>query len=78
MIMINILLNCIFVVSVKRLFDEACCKFKGVPNECMGNCRNNFELSSSRVMGLPPAVCDEYNKLIEECVVLSKEGGNIF
>ena len=26
-------------------------------------------------MGLPPAVCDEHNKVIEECVVLSKEGG---
>ena len=40
----------------------------------MGNCRNSFESISSRVMGLPPAVCDEYHKLIEECIVLSKEG----
>ena len=44
----------------------------------MGNCRNAFESISSRVMGLPPAVCDEYHKLIEECIVLSEEGEALF
>ena len=69
-----ILFHFLLIAKAKRLFDEACCKFKGVPKECMGNCRNAFESISSRVMGLPPAVCDEYHKLIEECIVLSKEG----
>ena len=44
----------------------------------MGNCRNVDESLSSRVMGLPPSTCDDYVKIIEECVVVRNRGILIF
>ena len=61
--------------SIKRLsFDETCCKLKGVPKECIGNCIDDDSTPSSRVMGLPPSMCDDYRKAIERCVVIGKTG----
>ena len=55
-------------------FDQTCCKLKGVPKECMGNCIDDDASPSSRVMGLPPAFCDNYKESIEHCVVVGKTG----
>ena len=55
-------------------FDETCCKLKGVPKECMGNCRDAEQSLASRVRGLPPAFCDDYKDAIKECVVIRKRG----
>ena len=61
--------------SIRRLsFDETCCKLKGVPKECIGNCIDDDSTPSSRVMGLPPSMCDDYRKAIERCVVIGKTG----
>ena len=61
--------------SIRRLsFDETCCKLKGVPKECIGNCIDDASTPSSRVMGLPPSMCDDYRKAIERCVVIGKTG----
>jgi hypothetical protein len=65
-------------IDSERAFDETCCKLKAVPKECMGNCRNVDESFSSRVMGLPPSACDDYVKIIEECVVVRNRGIKIF
>ena len=63
------------ISSIRRLsFDETCCKLKGVPKECIGNCIDDDSTPSSRVMGLPPSMCDDYRKAIERCVVIGKTG----
>ena len=51
----------------KTTFNETCCKEKGVPYECMGNCQP----FTTRSMGTPKSVCDEHKETIMSCVYLA-------
>ena len=47
-------------------FNETCCTHGGVPEECMGLCRERHRRSA--LNQLPPNRCDEHLKTIHSCV----------
>jgi len=53
-------------------FDETCCTAAGVPDQCMGLCREKLPNRQIEVI-LPVNECAEYPDLIRSC--LSSEGG---
>ena len=55
---------------------KKCCKDNGVPDDCLGLCRNP-EMSASRnipVQSSEPNACSEYQKMIAECGFGPKQG----
>ena len=47
-------------------FNETCCVHNGVPEECMGLCRERHRRSA--LNQLPPNRCDEHLQTINSCV----------
>ena len=47
-------------------FNETCCEIKGVPEECMGKCKEKRE--SLRTLMMPDNRCAEHQATIESCV----------
>ena len=50
-----------------RKFNETCCKLRGVPEECMGLCRDG-QHPRSFMDELPENRCDEHLHKIDSCV----------
>ena len=67
-----------FSILVKKKFDVACCKAKGVPHECLVLCEPPD--SSSTFRNNPkfmPRRCDTYEDLIDDqCIVAFTRHGN--
>ena len=58
----------------KTKFNETCCKEKGVPDKCMGNCRP----FNTRSLGTPKSVCDEHKETITSCLYVAEQGNPIY
>ena len=55
------------IFSLERItkFNETCCEIKGVPEECMGKCKE--KLQSFRIQ-MPADRCAEHQEVIESCM----------
>ena len=78
------MLGCVRIINIilikydsdapKTKFNETCCKDKGVPYECMGNCR----MFTTRSKGIPKSVCDEHKETIKSCVYVAEQGNLVY
>ena len=65
------------ILEIVRLhFNESCCEAKGVPEDCMGLCREKVESRSlmerAIQMVMPVDLCVEHQDVINTCLI--KEG----
>jgi hypothetical protein len=54
-------------------FSETCCKEKGVPEECMGLCREKINNGTAN-MERPVNQCVVHNQTIHECMYQERKG----
>ena len=60
---------------IDRTFNETCCEERGVPYECMANCKDaRGPIYEGYRMGKLQSRCTKYNHIIENCIIT----GNMF
>ena len=59
-----------FTEITESLFNTTCCREKGVPEKCIGNCEN----AKFRDLKRPPSICDQFKTKIDECIII--QSGN--
>ena len=56
--------------SIDRTFNETCCKEKGVPYECMANCKDaRGPIYEGFRMGKLQSRCTKFENIIKNCIV---------
>ena len=61
--------------SMDITFNETCCEEKGVPYECMANCKDaRGPIYEGFRMGKLQSRCTKYDNIIENCIIT----GNMF
>ena len=56
--------------SIDRTFNETCCKEKGVPYECMANCKDaRGPIYEGFRMGKLQSRCSKFERIIENCII---------
>ena len=58
----------IYSEIVRLHFNETCCQANGVPEDCMGLCREKVESRSIELL-MPVDQCVEYQDVIRTCMV---------
>ena len=68
-------------ILVKKMFDVACCKAQGVPNNCLGICETQDSVQTFRTTEEDlPNNCELYKeKVNDKCVVgMALNPGNLY
>ena len=56
--------------SIERTFNETCCKEKGVPYECMANCKDaRGPIYEGFRMGKLQSRCTKFEDIIKNCII---------